>query len=132
MRAIAVQRVLDRFAVAASGMCALHCLTTPLLLVVLPTLTSTILADETFHRLLLILVLPTSVIALSFGWRRHKDSIVVALGSSGLLQLSVTALWGHALFGEPAERISTVIASAVLSASHLRNHRLCRLAECRQ
>lgn len=130
MQSAEAQQILDRLAIAASGVCVLHCLITPLLLVAIPALASMNVTEGTFHRLLLFLILPTSVAALSLGCRRHQDPIILVLGASGLLQLGVTALWGHDLLGETGEQISTVIGSAVLSSGHLRNYRLCRRAEC--
>jgi hypothetical protein len=126
MQHTATQQVLDRMAIAVSGVCVLHCLVTPFLLVMVPALTWVDVSEGAFHRVLLFLILPTSAVALSLGCRRHRDPVVLLLGVSGLLLLGITGLWGHGLVGETGERISTVIASAILATGHLRNYRLCR------
>jgi hypothetical protein len=125
MQPTAAQQLLDRMAIAVSGLCVLHCLIAPVLLVMAPALAWMNDTEGTFHRVLLFLILPTSVMALSLGCRRHRDRLTVLLGASGLLLLGIAGLWGHDLFGGTGERIATVIASAFLASSHLRNYRLC-------
>ena len=113
-----------------SSFCVLHCLVTPVLLISIPVLASTIVADETFHKILLVFVLPASALALLLGCRRHKDWIVLSLGALGLTQLAVIAFVGHELLGETGETAATVVSSLVLAVSHFRNHRLCRSDGC--
>ena len=124
------QKLLDRLAIGMSGLCVLHCLVTPVLLILIPVLASTIVADETFHIILLVFVLPASSLALLLGCRRHKDWIVPSLGALGLTQLAVIAFFGHELLGETGETAATVVSSLVLAVSHFRNHRLCRSDGC--
>lgn len=130
MELIKAQKILDRLAMGMASFCVLHCLVTPVLLIVIPVLTSTIVADETFHKILLVFVLPASSLALLLGCRRHKDWIVLALGILGLMQLALIASFGHELLGEVGETVATVVGSLVLAASHFRNHRLCRSDGC--
>lgn len=124
------QRVLDRFAIGASLLCLAHCLATPLLVVLAPVLASTVLAGEVFHLALLSWVLPTSVVALWFGCRRHEDRSVLLMGGAGLVVLIVAALWGTALAGETGEKVATVAGSLAIVAGHWRNFRLCRRGSC--
>ena len=56
---------LDKYAISVSAMCAVHCLSLPLMLVIFPALGQTILGQELFHVLLLWLVVPLSLISLS-------------------------------------------------------------------
>lgn len=130
MEHIKAQKLLDRLAIGMSGLCVLHCLVTPVLLILIPVLASTIVADETFHKILLVFVLPASSLALLLGCRRHKDWIVLSLGALGLTQLAVIAFVGHELLGETGETAATVVSSLVLAVSHFRNHRLCRSDGC--
>ena len=130
MENVTVQRLLDRVAIAASGLCMLHWLVTPVLLIVAPILTSTIMADEELHRILVVLVLPTSCISLFLGCRRHKDRMVFILGIVGLMSLVLTAYLGHDVFGELGEKVATVISGVILVSGHFRNYRLCRHDGC--
>lgn len=125
-----VQTLLDRAAISASMLCMVHCLATPVLLIALPMLSSTFMADEAFHRFLLMFLLPISLIALSIGCRRHKDRGVLLLGGLGLVCLILAAWLGHDLLGESGEKVATVISGVILAFGHLRNYRLCRQDRC--
>lgn len=124
------QESLDRFAMGASIVCLLHCLLTPLLVVFFPIIAGTLLARESFHSVLLFWVLPTSLIALWIGCRRHKDVWVSLLVPLGLAVLVGAAVWGEAIGGEGGEKIATVAGSLTIVAGHWRNFRLCRRGSC--
>lgn len=130
MEHIKAQKILDRLAMGMSSFCILHCLVTPVLLVSIPVLASTVVADETFHKILLVFVLPASSLALLLGCRRHKDWTVLFLGTLGLTLLVIIAYFGHELLGEAGETVATVTGGLALVASHFRNHRLCRSDGC--
>lgn len=117
-------------AISGSMLCILHCLATPLLLVAVPVVASTFVADEEFHRILVMFVLPISLVALFAGCRRHKDRVVLAVGGLGLVLLVSIAFLGHDLLGELGEKVATVVSGGVLAIGHLRNYRLCRRREC--
>jgi len=130
MEKVQIQKTLDRVAISVSVLCMLHCLLTPLLLIAIPVMSSTILAQELFHKLLVTLVLPVSVFALFIGCRRHRDRKVLILGSLGLFFLVMVALFGHELLGEAGEKIATVISGLILAIGHFRNYSLCRNDKC--
>ena len=50
---------LDGLAIAASSLCAVHCLLAPLVVMLTPVLQVFGLTDDAFHQLLLFVVLPT-------------------------------------------------------------------------
>lgn len=122
--------LLDKFAVSTSALCAIHCLCLPLLLVVFPALGATIFGQESFHVLLLWLVIPLSFVALSMGCRKHKSKLVVLFGLTGLTLLIAAATLGHDLLGEDGERIVTLIGAVSIALGHMRNYTLCRRMEC--
>lgn len=124
------QGILDHAAISTSVLCMVHCLATPLLLVAVPILSSSFLADEAFHKALVTLVLPTSLIAIFIGCGRHKDRYVLYLGCFGLVSLVFIAFFGHDLLGEVGEKVATVGSGAILAFAHLRNFRLCRRFQC--
>tara|TARA_B100000530_G_scaffold142469_1_gene89167 strand:- start:380 stop:781 length:402 start_codon:yes stop_codon:yes gene_type:complete len=121
---------LDGMAVFFSGTCILHCLILPMMVTLFPIIQSSLLEEKYFHLIMLVFILPTSLIALSLGCRRHKDQITVALGTIGLVILSVTAVWGHSLFGFTGERIVTTIGGLILASAHIQNYRCCQHADC--
>ncbi len=117
---------LDKFAVSTSAICAIHCLSLPLLLGLFPALGATIFGQEAFHTWLLWLVIPLSAVALTLGCRRHKDLLVGLLGIMGLTILVAAAFLGHDLLGDAGERLATLAGASAIAAGHLRNYTLCR------
>ncbi len=122
---------LDKAAISISALCLVHCLVLPITLAVLPSMTLlTMLNDEVFHLVLVALVLPTSLIALTMGCRRHKNFFVLVLGLAGVLTLLLTALFAHDLLGEATEKGATVFGTLLIAVSHIQNFRLCRTLDC--
>ena len=119
---------LDKIAVSTSAMCALHCMCLPLLLGFFPAVGATFFGEESFHVLLLWCVIPLSIISLSIGCRKHKDSFVATLGVAGVTLLSLAAFFGHEFLGESGERVTTLIGAIIIAGGHLRNYTLCRRA----
>ncbi len=122
--------LMDKLAVTTSAFCAVHCLFLPLLLGVFPALGATMFGKESFHVLLLWLVIPLSLIALTMGCRKHKNRIVAFLGLAGLAFLIGAAALGHDILGEGGERVVTLIGATAIAGAHLRNYALCRRADC--
>lgn len=118
--------LLDRAAIGMSLLCLVHCLALPVLLVLIPSLAVLPIADEHFHLVLLYLVLPTSVVALFLGCRRHKNRTVLLWGLSGLAVLVLAAFAGHDLLGDAGERALTVLGALLVALGHLKNVRLGR------
>lgn len=120
----------DKFAVSTSALCAVHCLFLPIALSLFPALGSTIFGQESFHKWLLFLVIPLSLVALTMGCKQHKSWLVVLLGMTGLGILIFTAAFGHDLFGHEGEQTATLIGVSILALSHLGNYKLCRRTNC--
>ena len=90
---------LDQTAIALAVICGIHCLVTPILLVGLPLLATTFWVDENFHLWMLLLVIPTTALAMGSGCRRHKDKWVLALASVGIGFLIVALVTERATNG---------------------------------
>lgn len=121
---------IDKAAIGLSLVCAVHCLLLPVALVILPALTATAFGDDQFHLWMLVAVLPTSLLALTMGCRRHRKMSVLALGLPGLAILTLAAFVGHDWFGEGGERIASVLGASLIALGHFRNHALCKRLQC--
>lgn len=124
------RRLLDTTAVVLSGVCMLHCLALPIVLTVLPIVNVSLMDETTFHLVMMVVILPISLIALTIGCRQHKDRLTLILGATGLAILTSTALFGHVWFGLSGERIMTSIGGLVLASAHIQNYRCCRQDDC--
>jgi hypothetical protein len=118
---------LDRLGILLSGICIIHCLALPLLLAALPFLGESFLGGHGFHEWLLVAVVPVSLVALGFGYRRHGDVNVLRLGGTGLALLAF-ATYGYRLIGlsEDWERIISIVGGLIHAAGHLLNFRRTR------
>lgn len=122
--------LLDRMAIILSGTCMAHCLILPVLITLFPIVQGSLLEEEHFHALFLIFVMPTSLVALFIGCRKHRNFLTAALGAIGLTILLVAAFWGHDWVGLSGERIITTIGGAILALGHLSNYKHCRTVDC--
>ena len=116
--------VLDKVAVALSGLCMLHCLALPVAIAVLPFLGQW--SDDHFHVQMLIVVIPVSVVALALGFRRHRHTGVVVAGTVSLIIIIIGGTIAHDHYGIVVDRTLTIVGSLALAITHYRNFRLSR------
>jgi|TARA_B110000914_G_scaffold113948_1_gene99674 drug/metabolite transporter (DMT)-like permease len=122
----------DKAAIGISALCIVHCLLLPVALALLPSMALLpILGDELFHTLLVALVLPASIVALTLGCKQHKNWQVLIFASAGLLMLCLTAFFGHDYLGESLEKISTIVGASLVAASHVLNFKRCQRQKCK-
>ena len=120
-----VQTVTDRLAIGLSLACTMHCLATPALLVLLPSLTALQLDNEAFHFCLVFAVIPTSLFAITLCCKQHNRYQLFVLCSLGLAML-FSALILEERIGETGEKLLTVLGSSLIVIGHWLNYRLCR------
>jgi hypothetical protein len=123
---------LDGIAIAVSLACVLHCLLLPLLIILFPILGSALLADESFHALLLVLIIPTSAVALYLGCREHGEGLVIWLGVLGLAILGLAAMLGIEGLGILGEKALTGVGGTLLATALVMNFRRCRARRCEE
>ena len=126
-----IRTLADGLGVIGATVCALHCVALPALLVLGSTIPTVLLGDESFHRSMLWLVIPSAVLAFALGCRRHKDRRVLLLGTFGIAGMVLSGTVLHDLMGEATEKMVTLAAAALLIAAHFRNFKLCRSESCR-
>lgn len=121
---------MDRSAIALSVVCLVHCLTLPIALTMAPALAAYWFADESFHAMLVYVVVPTSLVAIGLGCKRHRTLAVIAWGASGLLALTLAVVLGSVLLGEAGEKLLTMLGAVLVVVAHVQNFRLCRRCGC--
>ena len=116
---------LDKAAITISIVCAAQCMLLPLAALTIPSFYLLPFSEEAFHNALLYIVMPISFLALFLGCKKHKSYDVVIYGALGVSTLIVSSVWGHDLFGEVGEIVSTVLGSSVLAFGHIQNQKKC-------
>ncbi|KPZ65360.1 MerC mercury resistance protein [Pseudoalteromonas sp. P1-16-1b] len=115
------QTTADKLAIGLSLMCTVHCFATPVILALLPSFAVLQINAEQFHLWVLAVVLPTSILALSLGCKKHKRTRYMACGVVGLACLIIAVLLGQ----EEAEKALTLIGSAFIALAHWFNYQQC-------
>ncbi len=121
-----LQVITDKTAISLSLLCAIHCLALPLIVALLPSLAALGLEDEAFHFWMVIAVIPTSVIALTMGCKKHKRYSVLMIGAVGLCILAAAAFLGEDILSEFWEKGLSLIGTTFIAVGHVWNYRLCR------
>ncbi len=122
---------LDKVAISLSAICLLHCLLTPVVITLVPILTSSALAQEDlFHQLLLWAIIPISASALFIGCRKHRNFSILFSGSIGMSILVLAAFLGHDVLSHSSEQWLTVLGGLVLAYSHYLNYKACQSISC--
>lgn len=116
--------MLDTAAVMLSGLCLLHCLALPFLLLVLPALAT--LSEGHLHAQMLVVAIPVSTAALGLGFRRHGSRYVLSFGILGMVLLLFGGTVAHFRYGIVADRTLTMAGALVLAVTHYFNSRLVR------
>lgn len=121
----------DRFAIALSGICAIHCIALPIVASLIPLLTTTMnhgnsLHEFWFHQFILIFILPVSVFALITGYRCHQQLAPMLIGGIGLVILVITALFAEVsisqqIIPQSGETILTILGGIIHAAGHIGN-----------
>ncbi len=112
----------DRFGMLASGLCLVHCLALPLLLIPLFGLEH---QGDAFHRAMVVLVTLPVLLALIPGYLAHRHWRVLALGGLGLTLFGSGVLVFGPRYGESVELVLAVAGGVLLFGAHFRNRHHC-------
>lgn len=108
----------DRMAIGLSGMCAIHCVGTVLLLGAVSSL-GELLSAPIIHEVGLAVAILLGAIAIGIGAFRHGELLPVAIGSLGLGVMAGALSLPHGA----GEAIYTITGVAILSLGHYLNIR---------
>ena len=139
-------QISDKLSICLSLCCILHCIALPVLILMIPSISSFWINDENMHIVLVMLAVPISLFAMGKSFRVHHNYKCISLAALGLLLL-VAAIFMHDIgftgehgheehgnqehgneehggLGEILETIFTVIGGLVLLSAHFINIRL--------
>jgi len=126
-----MRKYLDIAGISLSGVCFIHCLLTPIMIMISPIISFGFFSSHEFHETIIYFVIPFAVIALAIGCKKHHDLIVAILGIVGIFIL-FTALWVHeheSNFPEVYSILITMTGSLIIIGAHYRNRLLCQKEE---
>ena len=114
---------LDRLAICVSAACLVQCLLLPVLVVATPLISLGFLADDLFHLVLLLVVVPISLMAFTLGYRLHRNTSMLVLGGIGLVLVVMAAVFEATVLHGLAAALTTALGGVFLIAGHWVNLR---------
>ena len=84
----------DKLSICLSVCCILHCIALPFLILLIPSMASFWINDESVHVVLVLLAIPISLFAMGVSLRKHHNYKCIALAGVGLALL-VVAIFMH-------------------------------------
>jgi len=106
-----------------SAVCAVHCVTTPLILTMAPAFASVVGGA---HPVLLLLVIGVAVWSFVPGYRCHHSRLVAGLAFTGISLLAIAAFVLHGNL--PAETAVSLVGAGTMMVAHWQNRKLLREA----
>jgi len=107
-----MQKLFDTIGLTISGTCVMHCLFAPVTLILLPVFGLTVSQEEVLHEIFLYLIVPSAIIAITMGCRKHKDYSVAILATTGIILL-VYAVVTHDTNTEQTVEVLTLFGSTL-------------------
>ncbi|MCE3010797.1 MAG: MerC domain-containing protein [Proteobacteria bacterium] len=124
--------LIDTLGMILSGLCALHCVALPVVMLSLPLMARYYLAHPLFHLVFAAVILPLGLWAFFRGYVHHRKSWILSLGMVGLVMISLLPPLLHGQIGgiklEWNEPLLMLVASVVLIFAHYKNQRACGCA----
>jgi hypothetical protein len=108
----------DRVGVLLSGLCALHCVLSIVLVSVLG-LGGEILLTPAIHEIGLALAILVGIVTLGLGVLRHGQAGPLLIGAGGIALMALALMVPHG----PQEAALTIAGVALVATAHIRNLR---------
>jgi uncharacterized membrane protein YoaT (DUF817 family) len=119
----------DITGIALSGVCLIHCIAIPTLLILFPLSRAYCLpAEDMTHSLLLAFILGVSGIAFVSGYRVHGKMVPVLWMAVGVATIVYATFFAHKHLGHYWEPVLAILGSLALIRAHILNHR-CKICE---
>lgn len=113
-------KVWDKLGICASGLCLVHCLATPAILLFFPTFKLAFLEHHLVHQILGVLVVSSVLMAVYPHCKKHGHKDIIAFAFAGVIFILTGIFFGHDL-GEEIEHGLTIAGSVMLLTAHFKN-----------
>lgn len=113
--------MLDRIGIAATSLCALHCILLPILLPALPLLGLSFLADHVWEHVFLLITAVLGTIALFSGFKKYHRRLYPFY----LLYIGVFIYWIKHDFSDQHAPYFIVVGAGLIVSAHYLNIKLC-------
>ena len=115
-----MNKILDKIGICVSGLCLVHCLATPFILVLFPSFKFAFFEHEAFHQIFGVIVVLSVLFAVYPQCRKHGHKDIIGWALAGVLFILAGIFLGHDL-GEEIEHGLTILGSILLITAHIKN-----------
>ena len=115
---LSIRDRLDRTGIVLSGLCALHCVLSIVIVSALG-LGSTILLAPEIHEIGLLLAVVIGAVTLGLGVARHGRAGPLLIGACGIAFMAMALVVGHGF----REAVLTIAGVSLVAFAHIRNLR---------
>ncbi|EDL49774.1 MerC domain-containing protein [Erythrobacter sp. SD-21] len=122
-----IRQRLDRIGIGLSGLCALHCLASIVLVSGLGIGGEFFLAPD-IHRWGLVVATLVAAVAIGWGALRHRMAMPFVIAMTGLTFMGAALAVPHGY----KEAVLTIIGVALVSLGHILNMRHCHSTACKE
>ena len=112
-------RVWDKIGVCASGICLIHCLATPILLLIFPASKIQFFEHGVLHAVFAVLVVGSILLAVYPTCKKHGHKDIMTFAALGVFFILSSFLFHD--YGEVIEYVFTIAGSICLIIAHIRN-----------
>ena len=113
---------LDKLGIWASSLCAVHCLSLPILIPLIPLVGASFFAQNWFEKTILSISMIVGFWALLSGFYRYHRQLypLYSLVLGGLIY------WNKGMFGDSYEPFTIAVGAMLIVGAHIANLKLCR------
>lgn len=112
----------DRIGIGVSGLCLIHCLFLPALILIVPAI-GTLFVDDMTHVILYSMIVVSAVASFIPGYQLHRQFLPIICAVIGFLFISFATFLAHPWLGHKWEAPIAICGSSVLILAHWLNHR---------
>tara|TARA_R110000868_G_scaffold4873_2_gene30364 strand:+ start:185 stop:604 length:420 start_codon:yes stop_codon:yes gene_type:complete len=122
MQSIRNKTFLDKLGIWASSLCAVHCLSLPILIPLIPLVSASFFAQNWFEKTILSMSMIIGFWALLSGFYRYHRQLypLYSLALGGLIY------WNKGMFGDSYEPFTIAVGAMLIVGAHIANLKLCR------
>jgi hypothetical protein len=115
-----MNKVLDRFGICVSGICLVHCILTPIIIILFPTLKASHVFHESIHLIFGSTVIISVLLAVYPHCNKHGHKDIVGYAVAGTMTILFALFFGHDI-SPTAEHGLTILGSILLIVAHIKN-----------
>jgi hypothetical protein len=114
--------LLDKLGIWVSSLCAVHCLSLPILIPLVPLVGASFFANNWFERTILSISMIVGFWALLSGFYRYHRQLypLYSLALGGLIY------WNKGMFGDAYEPYTITVGAMLIVGAHIANLKLCK------